>query len=187
MQLLKDIATLAWEDGGSCQCLEPTSLPVNCELAVHPSLHFISHLPSSIEGEQLIAQFFRSIPDQQWLFKYGRVPMSFILSDHLWKVQYCLLSSIDDLSNILKRISAPLSANERCKLTVIAEATADCSYAMQPEALLPYPLHFHPARPSASTSPDARKHNTRRVGNPFQAINIIPREEQVCRSVSHAF
>lgn len=146
MQLLKDVATMAWEDG------------------VHPNLHFISHLPSSIEGEQLIAQFFRCIPDQQWLFKYGRTPMSFILGDHLWK-----------------RISAPLSASERCKLTVIAEATAECDHAVLPEALLPYELHFHPARPSMSTSPEGRKHNSRRIGNPFQAINIVPREEQAIK------
>ncbi|KAF8627810.1 hypothetical protein AX15_004235 [Amanita polypyramis BW_CC] len=146
MQLLKDVAKLAWEDG------------------VHPSLQFISHLPSSIDGEQLVAQLFRSIPDQQWLFKYGRVPMSFVLSDHVWK-----------------RISASINAPERCKLTIVAEATADCSYAVPPESLLPYELHFHPMRPSVPTATDGRKHNTRRVGNPFQGVNVIPLEDQAIK------
>jgi transcription factor 1 len=31
-------------------------------------------------GEQLIAQLFRGIPEKSWLFKYGRVPMSFLLN-----------------------------------------------------------------------------------------------------------
>ncbi|KAK2467873.1 hypothetical protein APHAL10511_000168 [Amanita phalloides] len=143
MQLLSEVAQVAWEEG------------------VHPSLHFISHLPSSIDGEQLIAQLFRSIPDQQWLFKYGRMPMSFVLSDHVWK-----------------RISAPLDAPERCKLTIIAEATAECSPAVTSNSLIPYEYHFHPARISIPPPSDRRKHNTRRVGNPFQAINIIPLEYQ---------
>jgi transcription factor 1 len=43
-------------------------------------------MPMGIHTEQLIAQLFRSIPDGQWLFQYGRVPMSFILSDYIWQV-----------------------------------------------------------------------------------------------------
>ncbi|KAF8629119.1 hypothetical protein AX17_005705 [Amanita inopinata Kibby_2008] len=147
MELLKDVVKQPWDDG------------------VHPSLHFISHLPSTVEGEQLVAQLFRSIPDQQWLFQYGRVPMSFVLSEHVWK-----------------RISAPIDSPERCKLSVIAEATAECSEAVVPESLLPYELHFHPARPSVLITPEKdRKHNSRRVGNPFRTLNIIPLEHQAIK------
>ena len=58
-------------------------------LPVHPQLQFISHLPSTVLGEQLISQLFRSIPNQQWLFRYGRVPLNFLLSEYVWKV--CLV------------------------------------------------------------------------------------------------
>jgi hypothetical protein len=37
-------------------------------------------------GEQLVAQFYRSIPEKQWLFQYGRVPLNFILNENVWKV-----------------------------------------------------------------------------------------------------
>lgn len=54
---------------------------------VHPHLHFISHLQSNVFGEQLLSQLFRLVPDHQWLFQYGRVPLSFILSDYVWTVR----------------------------------------------------------------------------------------------------
>ena len=54
--------------------------------AVHPELHFVSHIPQTIPGEQLVAQLFRCIPEKSWLFKYGRIPMSFILADWVWRV-----------------------------------------------------------------------------------------------------
>lgn len=54
--------------------------------AVHPELHFVTHIPQTIPGEQLIAQLFRCVPEKSWLFKHGRVPMSFILPDWVWRV-----------------------------------------------------------------------------------------------------
>lgn len=54
--------------------------------AIHvvPNLHFVAHLPSNIKGEQLLAQLFRCIPERSWLFQYGRVPMSILMSSHVW-------------------------------------------------------------------------------------------------------
>ena len=54
--------------------------------AVHPELQFVTHIPQTTPGEQLVAQLFRCIPDNSWLFKYGRVPMSFLLADWVWRV-----------------------------------------------------------------------------------------------------
>lgn len=51
-----------------------------------PNLHFISHIPQSVSGEQLVNQFYRCIPDQTWLFKYGRVPMNLIMGEWVWQV-----------------------------------------------------------------------------------------------------
>ena len=55
---------------------------------VHPSLQFISHIPHSITGEQLMNQFLRCIPDKTWLFKYGRVPLNLIMGEWVWQVSF---------------------------------------------------------------------------------------------------
>jgi len=55
---------------------------------VHPELHFVTHIPHTGFGEQLVAQLFRCIPEKSWLFKYGRIPMSFILADWVWQVGF---------------------------------------------------------------------------------------------------
>jgi mitochondrial transcription factor 1 len=57
-------------------------------LAVHPELHFVTHIPQTIPGEQLVSQLLRCIPEKSWLFKYGRIPMSFILADWVWRVGF---------------------------------------------------------------------------------------------------
>lgn len=54
--------------------------------AVHPELHFVTHIPQTTQGEQLVAQLFRCIPENSWLFRYGRIPMSFLLADWVWRV-----------------------------------------------------------------------------------------------------
>jgi hypothetical protein len=41
----------------------------------------------NVSGEQLITQLFRCIPQHAWLFKYGRVPMSFVFAEWLWRVR----------------------------------------------------------------------------------------------------
>ncbi|KAH7923740.1 S-adenosyl-L-methionine-dependent methyltransferase [Leucogyrophana mollusca] len=126
----------------------------------HPNLHFISHLPMSILGEQLIAQFFRCIPEQIWLFKYGRVPMSYIMHDWVWE-----------------RISAGVGGSNltRCKLSVMAQAAAHCAESIKGSVLLPYDEHFHPlaVSPTSTTKPDYR-----RKGTPMVAITATPLEHQ---------
>ncbi|KAF8893372.1 hypothetical protein BD779DRAFT_1505842 [Infundibulicybe gibba] len=146
MGLMNDVSKLPWDAG------------------VHPQLQFISHLPSNVTGEQLIAQLFRSIPEQQWLFQYGRVPLSFILSEYVWK-----------------RVSATTNdSTMRCKLSVIAEAVAQSSEALPFSLLQPFQDHFHPV-PSTFSMSSEKRHNNRRVGNPFQAINITPLEFQAIK------
>jgi len=86
---LDDVPTVPWEDGGAISTLRFTI----CELdtihhlhSVHPSLQFISHIPHSITGEQLVNQFLRCIPDKTWLFRYGRVPLNLIMGEWVWQV-----------------------------------------------------------------------------------------------------
>lgn len=52
----------------------------------NPYLHFISHLPMDVLGEQLLAQLLRCAPEQSWLFKHGRVSMSYLMHDWVWDV-----------------------------------------------------------------------------------------------------
>ncbi|CCM06868.1 uncharacterized protein FIBRA_09176 [Fibroporia radiculosa] len=139
--LLDDVKTVPWSSG------------------LHPQLHFISHLQHTIKGEQLIAQLFRCIPDGTWLYKYGRVPMSFVLSDWVWE-----------------RISAVPPNSNRCKLSVIAEATATCTLSLDPAKLLPYDDHFHPITTKYTAE---KRPQPRRPGYPLVAMNLIPHDDQL--------
>ncbi|KAI6169297.1 S-adenosyl-L-methionine-dependent methyltransferase [Pisolithus thermaeus] len=128
---LKDIDTVPWDQS-------------------HPHLHFIAHLPTSVYGEQLIAQFLRLIPDGGWLFQYGRVPMSYVMHDWLWE-----------------RVSASTESLNRCKLSVIAQAVSSFAQHLPPEALLPCDRHFWPS----SVVPGHR-------AVPMTAITMDPLERQ---------
>ncbi|KAI0812800.1 S-adenosyl-L-methionine-dependent methyltransferase [Irpex lacteus] len=142
--ILDEVETVPWENG------------------VHPQLHFITHIPHTIIGEQLVAQFFRNIPDRTWLFKYGRVPMSFIMGKWIWD-----------------RVDAPPgSSTARCKVSVVAEATAEKALSLSPNRLLPYDDHFHPrTRTAQSFRPESR-----RLGHPLVSANVIPYEKQIITS-----
>ncbi|KAJ6593879.1 S-adenosyl-L-methionine-dependent methyltransferase [Mycena capillaripes] len=150
MNLLDDVSTIPWDQG------------------VHPQLHFISHLSSSVAGEQFISQLFRSMPDQQWLFKYGRVPMSILLSEYIWK-----------------RVLGD-SLIVRCKLSMIAAAVASFEEAVPHSALQPYAEHFHPIPlPMTLTrekgKQESRSLMARKAGTPFVAVNFTPLEHQAIR------
>ncbi|KAJ7218084.1 hypothetical protein GGX14DRAFT_495526 [Mycena pura] len=165
MKILDEVNTVPWEQGNHS---------VENRNIVHPQLHFISHLSSSVSGEQLISQLLRSIPDQQWLFKYGRVPMSFLLSEYIWK-----------------RVLGD-SLAVRCKLSTMAAAIASCTTAVPSSVLLPYAEHFHPIPPATALAQREKERRGARPlmmgkpGNPFVAVNITPLEHQVwfCNSAS---
>lgn len=81
---LEGLEVHGWEDG----TLEANvSEPPLIHPSVHPQLHYVTHIPSSVQGEQLVSQFLRLIPERSWIFKWGRVPMSFVMSDHVWQVR----------------------------------------------------------------------------------------------------
>nr|VWO98368.1 Zn(2)-C6 fungal-type domain-containing protein [Ganoderma boninense] len=119
------------------------------------NLHFVSHLTHNVHGEQLIAQLFRSIPERAWLFQYGRVPMSILMSEWVWS-----------------RLTAGAGTARRCKLSVIAEATADLQETFDPELVAPYEDHFFPPVSRGKTS-------NRKAGQPIYGITAVPYPEQV--------
>ncbi|TCD67450.1 Mitochondrial transcription factor 1 [Steccherinum ochraceum] len=142
--VLDDVETASWDN-------------------IHPQLHFISHISHNVKGEQLVAQLFRCIPAKSWLFKYGRVPMSLILSQSMWD-----------------RVIAPAGAMARCKVGVIAEASAALQNSVRPTSLLPYDNHFHPALAGAARSRTGyNKSDAKKVGQPMISVNVVPFAEQI--------
>ncbi|OSX66405.1 hypothetical protein POSPLADRAFT_1177873 [Postia placenta MAD-698-R-SB12] len=139
--LLNDVQTVPWESG------------------LHPQLHFISHLQHTVKGEQLVAQLYRCIPDRSWLYKYGRVPMSFVLSEWVWD-----------------RIAGKPGTTKRCKLSVIAEGTAENKLSLGSGSLLPYDSHFHP---SPARTAAGRPVGLRKPGHPMVTMNVVPHAEQI--------
>ncbi|KIY53104.1 S-adenosyl-L-methionine-dependent methyltransferase, partial [Fistulina hepatica ATCC 64428] len=124
----------------------------------HPQLHFIMHVPTTIKGEQLIAQFLRCIPTRSWFYKYGRVPTTFILNEYFWDR---INASVEDTAL-------------RCKLSVISQATADFNPV---QALGTVYENFWPQRiPVAGKS----KLGRRKLSEPtFYAATATPFEKQV--------
>ncbi|KAI0035850.1 S-adenosyl-L-methionine-dependent methyltransferase [Vararia minispora EC-137] len=143
--ILDDVEKMSWDAG------------------VHPTLHFITHITMSAHGDQLVAQLFRNISEKAWLFKYGRVPMSFLMSEALWN-----------------RLSGGPGSQERCKVGVIAEATAQTNLALPYENLQPFTNHFHPLKDPHLYH--ERKREGRRIGTPFVALNSVPLKDQILQS-----
>ena len=93
---LDDVPTVPWQEGGMILAPPFAMYELNAIhhlYTVHPSLQFISHIPHSITGEQLMNQFLRCIPDKTWLFKYGRVPLNLIMGEWLWQVSSSRIAS----------------------------------------------------------------------------------------------
>ncbi|EAU91159.1 hypothetical protein CC1G_03327 [Coprinopsis cinerea okayama7 len=131
---------------------------------VHPTLHFIQHLPSIVLGEQLLNQYIRTIPDQHWLYKYGRIPLDMVIS-----------------ARMLQRLTATTQdTNQRGKLGVFREATSVVTTPVPPSELDPYDEHFYPVR-KASTSNASKALEDRKAGNPHLALRIMALDEPLIK------
>ena len=84
------------------------------------------------------------------------------------------------IRNMLQRIAAVRKTAPRCKVSVIAEATGRMQAAVRTTMLQPYEYHFHP-RPGGFT---VKKPESRRIGHPLAAINILPYSDQVWYHIS---
>ncbi|KAF8902639.1 ribosomal RNA adenine dimethylase-domain-containing protein [Mucidula mucida] len=138
--------------------------------SLHPQLQWISHIPSTSHGEQLVSQLLRFIPGRQWLFKFGRVSLNMVLG-----------------SFVTSRLTAApehKASSTRCKLTLIREATATVREPLPFDATQPFVDHFHPApgayRVKTLASIKARKDN-KLLGLPFQTMVLEPRADEVIR------
>ncbi|KAI0256177.1 hypothetical protein BJV78DRAFT_443703 [Lactifluus subvellereus] len=131
---------------------------------LHPELHFVTHIPQTIAGEQLVAQLFRCIPEKSWLFNY---------------CFFFFFRPLFDTSHTFQRFSAPPKGAERCKLSVTAEASSEFFLSLPPEKLSPFLDHFHPAATAVRVGAPNSRPEARRRGSPFLAVNVVPHAEQV--------
>ena len=148
---------------------------------VHPQLQFIIHMHTSVDGEQLLSQLFRCVPDRQWLFRYGRVPVHFILATRMWEVCITLSCKNTDTKQYQQRLTAPEGKSARCKLSIISQSTTDLKECVTPKALQPYSHHFHPDTllSAATSQKNTRGLDPRRVGTPHVAVSAVPLPNQV--------
>lgn len=86
---MEDVSSLPWKSGREPIIYFPSAkAPVFTSIPpVHPNLHFISHIPQTTQGEQFVAQLMRCVPDESWLFRYGRVPLTLLMAESMWKVR----------------------------------------------------------------------------------------------------
>jgi transcription factor 1 len=70
-------------------------------------------------------------------------------------------------------MAAPPGDINRCKLTIIAEATAEQNLAVPVEELMPYVDHWHPL-PSIGNTSTTKRIDHRKIGAPVVAVNITP-------------
>lgn len=93
------IPIMRWKKRGYLRTFQKSlgiQRPVRCEtlgfrsqlneypFLAHPSLRFLgSALPFNLQGESLFNQSLRAMAEKSWIFKYGRVPITFVCQDYL--------------------------------------------------------------------------------------------------------
>jgi hypothetical protein len=75
---------------------------------VNPNILFTGTFPKGSRGEMLLAQFSSCVVNKMAMHSIGRVQMAFWIPD-----------------NLFKKYVAPPGNGNRCKMSVVAEASAD--------------------------------------------------------------
>ncbi|KAG2192502.1 hypothetical protein INT47_005067 [Mucor saturninus] len=93
---------------------------------VHPDVLFTGTLPKGSRGEQLLAQFATCIVNKMAMHTLGRIQMAFWVPDTLYQ-----------------KFVAPPRNHIRCKMSVIAEASADVKLicSTEPDDMYPSSLY----------------------------------------------
>lgn len=113
---------------------------------------FFAHLPTSVHGEQLLAQLITAIANRLWMFQYARMPMFFVCSEHVAQVRLLLL----EVRRPARSLNAP-SSSQRCiappnhrlrgKMSLLAQALTNSRIVMDSTHFLPHEEHFWPDTP----------------------------------------
>ncbi|KAI5828348.1 S-adenosyl-L-methionine-dependent methyltransferase [Schizophyllum commune Tattone D] len=128
---------------------------VDWEAGVNERLSFVCSLPMGHAGEMFYQQWIRSIPDKQWLFALGRVPMHITMTEELW----------------IRATASVLERTLRSKASVITEATVIVKQVIA-HNLRPHHEHFFPARKVKGSLANASAYGT-------IATTIVPKKWQI--------
>ncbi|KAI4524473.1 S-adenosyl-L-methionine-dependent methyltransferase [Schizophyllum commune Loenen D] len=128
---------------------------VDWEAGVNERLSFVCSLPMGHAGEMFYQQWIRSIPDKQWLFALGRVPMHITMTEELW----------------IRATASVLERTLRSKASVITEATVTAKQVIA-HNLRPHHEHFFPARKVKGSLANASAYGT-------IATTIVPKKWQI--------
>lgn len=77
-------------------------------------------------------------------------------------------------------MSAPVGNKNRCKLTIVTEATTKSDICLPLTAVLPYDTHFYP--PAVKGASQEKRPESRRSGQPMLPVNFVPLAEPVRHS-----
>ncbi|KAL1717384.1 S-adenosyl-L-methionine-dependent methyltransferase [Schizophyllum commune] len=135
----------AWEtyDDLLKEHLPAEEYKVDWETGVNERLSFVCSLPMGHAGEMFYQQWIRSIPDKQWLFALGRVPMHITMTEELW----------------IRATASVLERTLRSKASVITEATVTAKQVIA-HNLRPHHEHFFPARKVKGSLANASAYGT---------------------------
>uniref|UniRef100_D8QCK8 rRNA adenine N(6)-methyltransferase n=1 Tax=Schizophyllum commune (strain H4-8 / FGSC 9210) TaxID=578458 RepID=D8QCK8_SCHCM len=128
---------------------------VDWEAGVNERVSFVCSLPMGNAGEMFYQQWVRSIPDKQWLFALGRVPMHITMTEELW----------------IRATASVLERTLRSKASVITEATVQAKQVIA-HNLRPHHEHFFPARKVKGSLANANAYGT-------IATTIVPKKWQI--------
>ncbi|KAL1682758.1 hypothetical protein EV122DRAFT_203130 [Schizophyllum commune] len=147
----------AWEtyDDLLKEHLPAEEYKVDWEAGVNERLSFVCSLPMGHAGEMFYQQWIRSIPDKQWLFALGRVPMHITMTEELW----------------IRATASVLERTLRSKASVITEATVTAKQVIA-HNLRPHHEHFFPARKVKGSLANASAYGT-------IATTIVPKKWQI--------
>ena len=130
-----------------------------------------------------MAQLLRSIPDRQWLFKFGRVPLHVVAPMRMWEVRTTfLLFHFVPTPSKLQRMKALTGKLTRCKVSVMTQATAEITETLPFGQLQPYGDHFYPVRLTETEQGKGAHLEPRGFGSPHAALTATPKVDQVRKS-----
>ncbi|WFD36057.1 hypothetical protein MCUN1_002928 [Malassezia cuniculi] len=107
----------------------PDSPPLNWD--AESDLVFVAQLPNSVHSEQLFAQLVNASVEGYWLFKYGRMSMSFVCGEGIGT----------------RSMATTTEKNARAKLGVTVQCVSTPSIPLNASDLSPYENHFYPQTP----------------------------------------
>lgn len=107
----------------------PESPPLNWE--TESDLVFVAQLPNSVHSEQLFAQLVNASVEGHWLFKYGRMRMSFVCGEGIGT----------------RAMAQTTDRNARAKLGVTVQCVSTPTLEYTSADLSPHENHFYPQTP----------------------------------------